>query len=99
MLLAVPVWSCYNTGMITKTLEQISANLQYQSSELYHTKAAINNLELIQKAQQNQNLSGTALWTGTVIEELQNRAQELELSIKDLTEHQEKAYSYMLSAR
>lgn len=85
--------------MITKTLEQISTQLQHQSSELHFIKASVNNLKLVLVAQEGQNLRGTALWTGAVIEELQDRVRVLEVSIKELTKQQEESYKEMLSVK
>lgn len=77
-----------NTSLM---FEQISANLQHKSTELHFLKAALNNLELAQVAQEDQK-SSWARFTGDAVREFKQRTETLQAEIAKLTADQDALY-------
>ncbi len=72
--------------------EQIATDLQNKSTELHFLKAALNNLELAQVAQEDQKHHGWVRFTGDAIREFKLRAETLQLEIAELTAKQDALY-------
>lgn len=90
----------YTTLMVNNTafmFEQISTDLQNKSTELHFLKAALNNLELAQVAQEDQK-SSWARFTGDAIREFKQRTETLQAEITKLTAKQDALYKTTFGA-
>ena len=77
--------------------EQIATDLQHKSTELHFLKAALNNLELAQVAQEDQK-SSWARFTGDAIREFKQRTETLQAEITKLTAKQDTLYKTTFGA-
>jgi hypothetical protein len=78
--------------MMNDKFEQISMELVNKTNELYYIQAALNNLELVKKAQVSQGEAAWGYFTSNAIHEFMARATDLQKKINELNEEQKELY-------
>ena len=73
--------------------EQIATDLQNKTTELHFLQGALNNLELVKLAQEEQKEFGWNNFTNTTIRDFTDRVNVLKKEIAKLTTRQEELYN------
>jgi hypothetical protein len=73
--------------------EQIATDLQNKTDELHFLQGALNNLELVKLAQEEQKEWGWSRFTEQAIRDYKTRVELLEKEISKLRTHQEELYN------